>query len=132
MAAGDVLSTERLIQIGREVIARSEHVSGLEVKSSRMVSAAHVPVVYGLMQHCLRLGSVTLDLHERGLRLEAMPLVRAQYETAITAQWAADSREGLFALFNEDIRQRKQLSETMARSASQAFREYADKLPHLD
>lgn len=133
MGDGELIPTDELIRIGRDIIDTIENDdTAIEVRVDRLVNMGHAPVVYALTRHCLRLGTVVLDLHERGLRLEAMPTARSLYEIAITAQWLAQSREAINAFFNEDVRQRKALSNTMAESASAAFREGASEIAHLD
>lgn len=133
MTDGELLAADELIAIGREVIETlNSDVNPLEIRSDRLVNMGHGPAVYALSQHCLRLGIVALDLHERDLQLEAMPTVRTLYEIAITTQWLAQSREAINAWFNEDVRMRRALSKTLAESASAVFREGADKVAHID
>lgn len=128
------LTRHDLLAVADELIATMEidQDRSVEVKAERVTDQAHAPMVYGLRQHVLRLGAVVVDLYRRDLTLEASALVRQMYECAITAQWAADSREGVPALANETIRQRRALAESMRQSTSRVFREGADEIAHLD
>lgn len=118
---------EGYIAIGRDLLQTigSER-RQIEVMTDRMVNQGHVPLVYALSTHTLRLGRVGLDLYEEGFALEAMPTVRSAYESALTACWLAESREAPAAIFNEDMRQRRVLGETLAKATSAVFRGEAD------
>lgn len=130
--ADDPINADELITLGRELIeAVEERDHPLTARTDRMVNLAHVPLVAGLAHHTLRLGAIVFDLYEQNLRLEAMPLVRSVYETAITAAWLSQSREAVGAFANEDVRQRKALSGSMAKAASDVFREGADQVAHI-
>jgi len=61
-----------------------------------------------------------------------MPIVRAVYEGALTAQWVADSREGLPAFLNHENDQRSKLADSMAKSVSEAFRDHAPDVARRD
>jgi hypothetical protein len=127
------LSTQELIALGREMIQTvTESGHSLEVRTERIVNMAHAPIVHGLAQHSLLLGALVLDLHEDGKRIEAMPTVRALYEAALTAMWVSQSREAPLAFHNEDVRQRRALSDSFARSGVKAFQEGASRIAHLD
>lgn len=127
------LGTGELIETGRDLLAHlGDEAESLRVKVARMVDLSHPALVFGLAQHTLRLGRVVLDLYEQGLRLEAMPLVRVAFESAITASWMADSREATHAFHNEEFRQRRNLANTMARSANEVFVEGAKEFKYLD
>lgn len=129
----ELLSAEELINLGRGLIDRVEaDDTPVETLRERMVHGGHVPLVSGLAHHSLRLGAVVLNLYESGLRLEAMPLVRANYETALTTAWLSQSREAISAFANEDVRQRKALSASLAKSASEVFQTSAPRIAHID
>ncbi|GAA1928146.1 hypothetical protein GCM10009737_32500 [Nocardioides lentus] len=101
------LEQTQLIEMGRELLVRTadwKPAGVLEIKSSRMSSLAHGPIVHGLARHGLRAGSAALDLHERGLHIEAMPLSRTAWEFGVTAMWVANSREGAAAIHEESRR----------------------------
>lgn len=127
-------TAEELIEIARDLVERLVDTPGgqFEVKTNRMANLAHVPLVHAYSTHTLRLGSVGVDLLERGLYLEAVPTVRAAYEAALTASWLADSKEAPAAVFNEDVRQRKSLAAAMALANSPVFREGGPTLPYVD
>lgn len=124
------LTKAEYIRIGRELVASIEGASGqpLEVKTERVANMAHAPLVFAFSTHTLRLGTVALELYERGLYLEAIPTVRAAYEFALTACWLADSREAPNAIVAEDARQRRALADAMARANSTLFREGSDEV----
>lgn len=121
------------MEIGRQLLQTvSDESEPLTVKTSRVVNAAHGPVVHALAAHSLRLGEAVLDLEEKGMRFEAVPLIRSLFECAITVSWLADSREGVDAWRSDGLRKRKLLAKEMADSANKIFREGAANLPHLD
>jgi hypothetical protein len=128
------LSKDELIAIGRELVERLlERPKGqFEVKSDRMTSLGHLPLVHAFSTHALRLGAAGLDMFEAGLHLESVPTIRAAYEAALTASWTSDSREAPAAVFNEDVRQRTNLAKAMGRANSEVFREGGPKLPYVD
>jgi hypothetical protein len=127
------LNADRLISLGRSLIVRIEaDATPVEAAVERVVNGGHVPLVSGLAHHSLRLGAVVLDLYENGRRLEAMPTIRALYETALTVAWLSQSREAISAFANEDVRQRKALSKSLAESSSEVFQSSAEKIAHLD
>lgn len=123
-----------LIARGRALLEQIDAGGGgvFEVKEGRMANRAHAPTVHGISRHALRVAPIVFELYERGLTLEAMPLVRTAYEFAVTAQWAADSREGIFAIYNEELRNRRALAATMRQSASKVFQEAAPDVDPTD
>lgn len=126
-------TADDLIGLGRELSARITGERGrYEVLAKRAVNLAHVPYVHGLTIHTLRLGNAVFVLHEQGLRLEAMPLIRSCYEHALTAVWLSEGRETVRGAFNEDLRQRVNLAEAMRQSASFIFQEKADQVAHIN
>lgn len=133
-AGGDeALSPDAIIAIGRDLLSTvAAHGLPLEVRTERLVNMGHAPVVFGLAQHCLRTGEVVLDLYEAGKHVESLPLIRSVYESALTAMWVAQSREAINGFFNEDVRQRRALSETFAKSTSKVFQEGAPHIAGID
>ena len=112
-----------LIALGRELLDehRGKH-EPLTVRRGRMVNMGHAPLVASLAYHALRLGETAMDLIESGRRLEALPTVRATFETALTAMWLSQSREATYGFYNEHERQTRTLVEHGLRAASEAMR----------
>lgn len=71
-------------------------------------------VVYGLAAHVHRLARAYLTLYRNGMVLEAMPLLRAAFEAAITCAWANEMPDALPALENENHRRWKALVDTLS------------------
>jgi len=127
-------SEEAILTLGRQLIEawKTPSPHGLEVSQRRILNQAHLPVVHGLAAHAHTLGAIVLDLYEQGKMFAAMPLVRTVYESAIQAQWLAQSKEAIAAFANEDLRHRQRLSAELHSAASQAFQSGASNLAHLD
>ena len=85
-----------------------------------------VGVGYGLTAHVHRLAAVIVRLLDEGLVLEAVPLVRTAYETALTAVWSVQIQDGPTALAKKHVRQRKAFIQTLNRSAS--LKRFAEKI----
>jgi hypothetical protein len=78
---------------------------------------ARAGTTHGLAAHVHRLAEVALDLLNRGLIIEAMPLVRSCYESALTAHWLVQVPGAPVALANEHVRNRRNLIKTLAGSS---------------
>ncbi|WP_067470319.1 hypothetical protein [Nocardia amamiensis] len=90
-------------------------------------------VVLAFAVHTHRLGEIVLDLVERDTSMVlVLPSVRACYETALTAHWIAQSADAAVALFNEEIRQRRNLAKTLRSASSSAMVGFADRVAHAD
>ena len=63
--------------------------------------------VHALAAHVHRLYVPNTRLLDDGWVTEAMPLVRAAYESALTAHWIAQTDDGADAFLNEDVGQRR-------------------------
>lgn len=61
-----------------------------------------VITVHGLVAHCHRLAEAVLLLDSKGYRLEVNPLVRAAYESALTAAWLAHVPDAPEAFVNKE------------------------------
>jgi hypothetical protein len=61
-------------------------------------------VVWGLAAHVHRLARAYVVLYRQGMVLEAMPLLRAAFETALTCAWANEMPDALPSLGNEQHR----------------------------
>lgn len=66
--------------------------------------------------HSYRLAEAFMQLHAEGQDLEAAPLSRACFESALMAQWIAQVDDADLALIEEDARQRKRLIDTMVKA----------------
>ncbi|MFF3224059.1 hypothetical protein ACFYV7_14800 [Nocardia suismassiliense] len=90
-------------------------------------------VVLAFAVHTHRLGEMVLDLVERDTSMVlVLPSVRACYETALTSHWIAQSADAAVALFNEEIRQRRNLAKTLRSASSPAMAGFADHIAHTD
>lgn len=56
---------------------------------------AMVGTVYALVAHTHKLGYAVLELLNAGFTIEIIPLVRAGYESALTASWIAQVPDAL-------------------------------------
>jgi hypothetical protein len=129
----DEFNARALIDAGRELLETVQVPRRtLSARVTRLANPAQVPMVYGVSMHTLRLGSAALDLDESGKVLEAMPLVRAVFEHALTAQWLAHSAEAQAAFVNEGIRHRKNIAATMLKVPSEVFTEGVESVAHKD
>jgi hypothetical protein len=61
-----------------------------------------VITVHGLVAHCHRLAEAVMLLDREGYRLEVNPLVRAAYESALTAAWLAHVPDAPEAFVNKE------------------------------
>ncbi len=77
----------------------------------------HLPIVFALTAHTHRLTAAALVLWDQDLRLEAIPLVRAAYEAALTSMWIAQVGDALPAFLNRELRQRRALAGTLGRTS---------------
>ena len=105
--------------------------------TSREARPTHTSVlaaVHGLTAHTHAVSRAALDLLAAGDTLVAMPLVRAAYEAAITAQWVAQARDGTHAMLNEDLQQRRNHVRHLDQAASSSFHDtaagVAEKIVH--
>lgn len=89
-------------------------------------------IVYALSSHVHSIGETLLPACKQGLSLVDIPQVRAAYECAITAQWVAQIPDGFKALMNAEVKNRRNLRDTMAMSASVVFRDGTSSFPHAD
>jgi hypothetical protein len=78
---------------------------------------ARAGTTHALAAHVHRVAEVALDLLNRGLVIEAMPLVRSCYESALTAHWLVQVPGAPVALANEYVRNRRNLIKTLAESS---------------
>lgn len=78
---------------------------------------ARAGTTHALTAHVHRLAEVALDLLNRGLVIEAMPLVRSCYESALTAHWLVQVPGAPVALANEHVRNRRNLIRTLSKSS---------------
>jgi len=74
---------------------------------------AMVGTVYALAAHTHKLGHAVLELLNAGFTIEIIPLVRAGYESALTASWIAQVPDALPADLNRNHSQQKALRDTI-------------------
>lgn len=101
-------------------------------RPGRRTTEMQFAVVFGLASHVHNVVAELLPAARRGLTVVELPLVRMAYESAISAQWVAQVDDGVNAFYNEEIRQRRNLRTTLAKSVSDVFREGAATLRHTD
>lgn len=102
--AGDEESTfESSVTLMREVLSAWDNrdLSRRYSASDKISSQANVPLVYGLSAHTHLLGHTVADLFKREETLQAQVLVRLMYESALTAQWSALTKDSPQAMSNE-------------------------------
>ncbi|WP_125782370.1 DUF5677 domain-containing protein [Amycolatopsis sp. WAC 01375] len=88
--------------------------------------------VHGLVAHAYRVGEHTLSMYESGLVMEALPLMRTTYESALMAHWIAQNRDGAEALANRAISNRRAVALTLERAKSAVLRAGAKGLLDID
>ncbi len=95
---------------------------------------AMVGTVYALVAHTHKLGYAVLELLNAGFTIEIIPLVRAGYESALTASWIAQVPDALPAYLNRNHSQQKALRDTIYKAGWMAGNQVipADELePYL-
>jgi len=85
-------------------------------------------LAHGLCAHVHYLAGPALDLLDKGQVLASLPLVRACFESAVTAQWVTQTTDGAPAFVNEDVRQRRAQVQTLEKAISQVLREAAPEV----
>jgi hypothetical protein len=113
-------SDESLISLIEELLTTWKSRTSIDVRIDDDTTLTRFGVAYGLTAHVHRLAAVTTPLLRDGLVIEAMPLVRAAYETSLTAVWCVQIHGGPIALANKHVRQRKALINTLNESQSLA------------
>jgi hypothetical protein len=73
--------------------------------------------VFGFAAHVHRLARAALLLIDQEMVLEALPLVRSAFETALTCAWINEQPDALPALRNKEYRQWSALVDTLSRPA---------------
>ncbi len=94
----------------------------------RRFNQQQLALAHGLCAHAHYLADPALDLLDSGRVLAALPLVRACFESAITAQWVTQTTDGAPAFVNEDVRQRRAQVQTLEKAVSEVFREAAPEI----
>jgi hypothetical protein len=88
--------------------------------------------VYGLAAHVHRIGEPALRMLADDLTLEAIPLVRLMYESALTSVWLAQNEEGARAFMNKEMASRKAIAETLGKAEAAWMRRSASSIPGID
>lgn len=94
----------------------------------RKFNQQQLALAHALCAHVHYLTGPALDLLDTGKVLAALPLVRACFESALTAQWVTQTTDGAPAFIDEDVRQRRAHVQTLEKAVSQVFREAAPKI----
>jgi len=97
-----------LTTLGRELIA-SWDAAPMPFRFSGDGPHAQFVSLFGLAAHARRMADAALLLFDRGLTLEALPLVRSTYECALTATWLLRVEDATVGFVREGGRQRAQL-----------------------
>lgn len=105
---------------------RGKHLEGRDVSL--------IASTIGLVNHAFDTAEASVLLLDNGHENASLPLVRAVYETAITAAWLVQAKEheGITAFLHEYARGRRALQKDALLAASQVFREGAVDLPNVD
>jgi hypothetical protein len=106
----------------RAALMKLWHTRG-KINPNRLIENFHearLHSVSGLAAHAYRTGEVADRLVRDGLWLEASPVIRTSYECAVTAQWAAQTPDGVQALLNEDYRSRRNMVHALRQSEAWA------------
>ncbi|MER6792132.1 DUF5677 domain-containing protein [Amycolatopsis mediterranei] len=88
--------------------------------------------VHGLVAHTYRVGEQALTMCTSGATLEAMPLIRMSYESALTSHWIAQNIDGAEALLNRDVHSREIAIRTLLNARSEVLRSGAQDFPAAD
>jgi hypothetical protein len=125
------LELSRLLELGAELSDLGRLDGPFTSRTSPDV-LTRVPAVFATARYAVDAGKAALDLYAEGRQLVAMVLIRGAFESAITSLWLVQSREAVRGFVGEEYRQRRALSQSMALTASQVFREGATKVAHID
>jgi hypothetical protein len=115
---------DEIVLLARRLIASWQDSGNrnITIKKGRSWTQPQFAIVHGLSAHAHRVAAPALDMLERGLVLESMPLVRTTFECALTAQWVAQIDDAAQAFINADIRKRRALVKDLEQAVSQAMR----------
>jgi len=80
---------------------------------STKAHVATVGTVHAVAAHAHKLGYAVVALLDAGFTIEIIPLVRAAYESALTASWIAQVPDALPAYLNRNHRQQQALRDTI-------------------
>lgn len=89
-------------------------------------------VVFALAAHLHQLAPIALDLLERDAVLEATPLVRLMYESALKAVWMQQHEHAWVSFIREEARTREAIQKTLARGKPAWMKNGADGFPGID
>lgn len=104
-----MLSDEELLTVARGLVTGWDEALGRLDQDPRK-DPENTLVVFGLAAHVHRLAEAYLLLYAQGMTLEAMPLLRGAFETALTCAWV----DALPALTDEAHRQWVALTATLS------------------
>lgn len=106
-----------------ELVELWENGRGVDRHSNPTLSAGrgHFLGVFSLAYHVRTIAEPAANLISQGNTVAAMPLVRAAYETALTAQWAALTKHSIETLLHVHDQSLKTLADDLASAASPAL-----------
>jgi hypothetical protein len=64
--------------------------------------------------------------------MEALPLIRLSYESALTAHWIAQNIDGAEAVLNRDVQSRQAAVQTLKKANSEVLRSGVQNFPYAD
>lgn len=108
-----MLSDDELLAVAHGLIAGWDAAPG-KLDHDPRKDHENTLAVFGLAAHVHRLARAYLLLHAQGMTLEAMPLLRAAFETALTCAWVDEMPDALPALTDEAHRQWAALAATLS------------------
>jgi hypothetical protein len=119
-SAAELPTVDYLVALIGDLQATWRSRTSLEVRIEDDTTLTRFGVAYGLTAHVHRIAAVAVPLLADGVVLEAVPLVRMAYETALTAVWCVQIQGAPIALANKHVRQRKAPIRTLGESRSLA------------
>lgn len=113
--------------------ARQERSGGFRMgRLNHRTNEGQFALVYSYCAHVHATARAYLAAAEVGPVLVATPLARMCFETALTAQWIAQTPDGYRAVNNEEIRQRMGLVRAMRATPVEVFQQGAEQVTHAD
>lgn len=109
-------SDDDLVGLIDSLIVSWDALASVDIRVEDRTTLARFGLAYGLAAHAHRLARVAHPLLTGGRVLEAIPLVRAAYEAALTTVWCVQIQDAPWALANKQIRAHRQLMQTLKQS----------------
>lgn len=114
----------------KQLILRAKKIRG---KRSRNLDRRTTAVLLGISAEVVTYAGTILELLDKERSVEAIPLIRTTYEGGVTAQWVdMIGPDAATATYNEYIRQRTALSQTLSKSKREVLRDAAPTISGLE